>query len=171
MLYMYTIEVEDLSISKTFVLESFLAPVQSVNGMAGAVTIDPIKIGLGNVNNTADVDKPISLSVSGALVTLKQQVESELVSLEQKILSQVQLSSQADLEFQVGLYSGIDFLNVYYPRNIAEKPKSVTCSIENNIDNLIYNHQISNVTNVGFDIEFSDYLSSDGYILHVVASI
>jgi hypothetical protein len=24
---------------------------------------------------------------------------------------------------------------------------------------------------VGFDIEFSDYLSSDGYILHVVASI
>ena len=168
---MYTIEVQDLSISKTFVLESFLAPVQSINGMAGVVTIDPIKIGLGSVNNTADIDKPISIPVSGALVSLKQQVESELVSLEQKILSQVQLSSSEDLEFQIGLYSGIDFLNVYYPRNLAEKPKSVTCSIENNIDDLIYNHQISNVTNVGFDIEFSDYLSSDGYILHVVASI
>jgi hypothetical protein len=168
---MYTIEVQDLSISKTFVLESFLAPVQSINGMAGVVTIDPIKIGLGSVNNTADIDKPISIPVSGALVSLKQQVESELASLEQKILSQVQLSSSEDLEFQIGLYSGIDFLNVYYPRNLAEKPKSVTCSIENNIDDLIYNHQISNVTNVGFDIEFSDYLSSDGYILHVVASI
>lgn len=166
-----TVEIEDKSVSKTFVLESLLAPVQSVNGMAGMVSLDPVKIGLGNVNNTADIDKPISIPVSGALVNLKQQVESGLVILEQKILSQVQLNSSEDLEFQIGLYSGIDFLNVYYPRNLAQKPKSVTCSIENNVDNLIYNHQISNVTNVGFDIEFSDYLSSDGYILHVVASI
>jgi hypothetical protein len=156
---MYTVEIQDLS-QANVVLETSLAPVQSVNGMIGAVNITPEKVGLGNVNNTSDMDKPVSFPISGALL-----------SLEQRILSQVQLSSQEDLEFQVGLYSGIDSLNVYYPRNLPQKPKSVTCAIENNIDNLIYNHQISNVTNVGFDIEFSDYLSSDGYILHVVASI
>jgi hypothetical protein len=157
---MYTIEIQDLSRTNEIVLETSLAPVQSVNGMVGAINITPEKVGLGNVNNTSDMDKPVSFPISGALI-----------ALEQKILSQVQLSSQEDLEFQVGLYSGIDFLNVHYPRNLTQKPKSVTCSIENNIDNLIYNHQISNVTNVSFDIEFSDYLSSDGYILHVVASI
>jgi hypothetical protein len=156
---MYTVEIQDLS-QPNVVVETSLAPVQSVNGMIGAVNITPEKVGLGNVNNTSDMDKPVSFPVSGALL-----------SLEQRILSQVQLSSQEDLEFQVGLYSGIDSLYVNYPVNLPQKPKSVTCTIENNIDNLIYNYFISDVTKIGFNIEFSDYLSSDGYILHVVASI
>lgn len=158
---MYTIEVEDLSrSSKIIVVESSTSPVQSVNGLVGFVNVSPSVVGLGNVNNTSDMDKPVSVPVSGALL-----------ALEQRILSQVQLSSQEDVEFQVGLYAGIDSLYVNYPLNLTQKPKSVTCSIENNIDDLIYNHQISNVTKAGFDIEFSDFLSSDGYILHVVASI
>lgn len=169
---MYTIEIEDLSkSSKTIVVESNISPVQAVNGLVGFVNVNPSVVGLGNVNNTSDMDKPVSFPVSGAIVSLKQEISSNLASLEERILSQVQLSSSEDIEFQVGLYSGIDSLNVYYPRNLPQRPKSVTCSIENNVDNLIYNHQISNVTNIGFNIEFSDYLSSDGYILHVVASI
>lgn len=158
---MYTIEIQDLSQAvNNLVLESSLSPVQSVNGMIGNVNLTAEKIGLGLVNNTPDLDKPVSIPVSGALL-----------ALEQRILSQVQLSSQEDLEFQIGLYSGIDSLRVYYPYNLPQKPKSVTCEIENNVDNLIYNHQISDVTNESFSIEFSDFLSSDGYILHVVASI
>ena len=169
---MYTIEIEDLSkSSKTIVVESNTSPVQAVNGLIGFVSVNPLVIGLGNVNNTSDMDKPVSFAVSGAIVSLKQEISSNLASLEERILSQVQLSSSEDIEFQVGLYSGIDSLNVYYPRNLSQRPKSVTCSIENNIDNLIYNYFISDVTKIGFNIEFSDYLSSDGYILHVVASI
>ena len=157
---MYVIEVQDLSSSNQIAIETSIAPVQSVNQKKGIVNLTAEDIGLNNVNNTADIDKPVSLPVSGALL-----------ALEQRILSQVQLASQEDLEFQIGLYAGIDSLYVNYPVNLPVKPKSVTCTIENNIDNLIYNYMISNVSNVGFDIEFSDYLSSDGYILHVVASI
>jgi hypothetical protein len=158
---MYTIEVNDLSSSsKVVVVESNVSPVQAVNGLVGYVNVNPSIVGLGNVNNTADMDKPVSFPVSNALA-----------ALEQRILSQVQLNSSSDLEFQIFLSSGIDSMFVGYPKNLAQKPKSVNCSIENNIDDLIYNHQISNVTNIGFDIEFSDYLSSNGYILHVVASL
>lgn len=157
---MYVIEVQDLSSSNQIAIETSIAPVQSVNQKKGIVNLTAADIGLNNVNNTADMDKPVSIPISGALL-----------ALEQRILSQVQLSSQEDLEFQVPLYAGIDSLYVNYPVNLPQNPKSVTCTIENNIDNLIYNYMISNVSNIGFDIEFSDYLSSDGYILHVVASI
>jgi hypothetical protein len=156
---MYTIEVQDLPGINEVVIETSLAPVQSINGMVGAVNITASNIGLNNVDNTSDINKPVSIPVSGALL-----------ALEQRILSQVQPSSLADIEFQVVLNAGIDSLYVAYPFNFSEKPKSVTCSIENNIDELIYNYFISNVTSSGFDIEFSDYLSSGGYILHVVAS-
>ena len=156
---MYTIEIQDLSRANEIVVETSMAPVQSINGMIGAVNVSAASVGLNNVNNTADIDKPVSIPISGALL-----------ALEQRILSQVQLSSSSDLEFQVGLYSGIDSLYVNYPINLTQKPKTVTCSIENNIDDLIYNYFISDVTNMGFNIEFSDYLSADGYILNVVAS-
>lgn len=156
---MYTIEVQDLSSRSAIVLETSASPIQSVNGMIGVININAATVGLPNVNNTADIDKPVSIPVSGALL-----------ALEQRILSQVQLGNSSDLEFQVGLYSGIDSLYVNYPISLTQKPKTVTCSIENNIDDLIYNYFISDVTNMGFNIEFSDYLSADGYILNVVAS-
>lgn len=44
-----------------------LAPVQSVNGQQGAVTITKASIGLGNVDNTSDANKPISTAVAAAL--------------------------------------------------------------------------------------------------------
>ena len=43
------------------------SPVLSVNGMVGAVIITPTTIGLGNVNNTSDLNKPISFAVASAL--------------------------------------------------------------------------------------------------------
>lgn len=44
-----------------------LAPVQSVNGQKGAVTITKAGIGLGNVDNTSDASKPVSTAVAAAL--------------------------------------------------------------------------------------------------------
>ncbi|MCU0689707.1 MAG: hypothetical protein MUE97_08210, partial [Phycisphaerales bacterium] len=43
------------------------APVQSVAGRTGAVTLAKGDVGLGNVDNTADANKPISNAVSTAL--------------------------------------------------------------------------------------------------------
>lgn len=44
-----------------------LAPVQSVNGETGAVIIDKTDVGLGNVDNTSDLNKPISTATQAAL--------------------------------------------------------------------------------------------------------
>lgn len=43
------------------------APVQSVNGATGAVTLGKSDVGLGNVDNTSDADKPISTAAQTAL--------------------------------------------------------------------------------------------------------
>ncbi len=43
------------------------APVTSVNGQTGGVVIGKSDLGLGSVDNTADVDKPISTAVRAAL--------------------------------------------------------------------------------------------------------
>jgi hypothetical protein len=44
-----------------------LAPVQSVNGKTGDVTLVKGDVGLGNVDNTADADKPVSTDTQTAL--------------------------------------------------------------------------------------------------------
>lgn len=41
--------------------------VDSVNGMTGVVVVNKTHVGLGNVNNTSDVDKPVSTAQSTAI--------------------------------------------------------------------------------------------------------
>ena len=43
------------------------ANVQSVNGKTGAVTLDKSDVGLGNVDNTSDLNKPVSTATQSAL--------------------------------------------------------------------------------------------------------
>ena len=43
------------------------APVQSVNGMTGSVTITKASIGLSNVDNTSDANKPVSTLQQAAI--------------------------------------------------------------------------------------------------------
>jgi hypothetical protein len=43
------------------------APVQSVNGKSGAVALTKADVGLGNVDNTSDANKPISTATQSAL--------------------------------------------------------------------------------------------------------
>lgn len=42
--------------------------VISINGKSGVVTIDKLDVGLGNVDNTSDLDKPISNATLSALL-------------------------------------------------------------------------------------------------------
>lgn len=53
------------------------APVQSVAGKTGTVTLDKNDVGLGNVDNTTDLNKPISTATQTAL-NLKQNLLSGL---------------------------------------------------------------------------------------------
>lgn len=46
---------------------SAAAPVQSVAGRTGAVTLAKSDVGLGNVDNTSDADKPVSTATQTAL--------------------------------------------------------------------------------------------------------
>jgi hypothetical protein len=48
-------------------IDSAGAPVQSVAGKTGTVTLDKNDVGLGNVDNTSDVNKPISSATQTAL--------------------------------------------------------------------------------------------------------
>ena len=45
------------------------APVQAVNGYTGSVNLTKIDLGLGDVNNTSDINKPVSTATQAALDT------------------------------------------------------------------------------------------------------
>jgi hypothetical protein len=74
----------DLSLNNVFILAqtpatdfnnwkqlSVSASIASVNGKTGIVIIDKLDVGLGNVDNTSDISKPISIATQSAL-SLKQ---------------------------------------------------------------------------------------------------
>lgn len=51
------------------------APVQSVNGQTGAVTITKGSIGLGDVDNTSDADKPVSTAQANAIAQVQENLD------------------------------------------------------------------------------------------------
>ena len=59
---------------------------------------------------------------------------------------------------------------VSYPQSLNILPSSIYCYIKNNGDDVIYENTISEITKDNFLIEFSDFLSSDSYVLNVRAS-
>ena len=50
-----------------FIPSSGTGNVISVNGLTGVVSLAPVNIGLGNVNNTSDLNKPVSIPMQNAL--------------------------------------------------------------------------------------------------------
>ena len=69
--------------------------------------------------------------------------------------------------FTHALPAGQDQYFIQYPYNLATNPRSVSCIFQNTVDDLIYYHSIGNVTISGFDINFSDNLSNNGYYLNI----
>jgi hypothetical protein len=157
---MYEIEIQDNSRADVYTVETNFAPIQAINGKTGNVIIGKTDIGLTNVDNTADVDKPISRAVSSALE-----------ELERKILQISQLlEDENDVDFDVALPGGVDQLRISYPQTLNKMPSSIYCYIKNNNDDVIYENSVSEITLTDFLIEFSDFLSSNSYILNVRVS-
>jgi hypothetical protein len=154
---MYEIEIQDNFNDQTaFIVETNASPVQAVNGKVGNVIIEKKDVGLNSVDNTADIDKPISKAVAAALL-----------ELEQKLLS---LSQPTDVDFDIALPYGVDRMTIPYPQPLEILPFSIYCYIKNNDDDVIYENSVSEITKESFLIEFSDFLSSDAYILNARVS-
>lgn len=51
------------------------APIQSVNGKTGAVELSKADIGLGNVDNTSDEDKPVSTAQANAIAQVQENLD------------------------------------------------------------------------------------------------
>lgn len=51
------------------------APVQSVNGKTGAVQLTKADIGLANVDNTSDADKPVSTAQANAIAQVQENLD------------------------------------------------------------------------------------------------
>jgi hypothetical protein len=157
---MYEIEIQDNFRSEVFVVETNSSPVQTVNGKTGNINIQKNDVGLSNVDNTADIDKPVSRAVSTALE-----------ELEEKILSILQTVESNSIDFDVPLPAGIDKIKISYPQKLNKIPESIYCYIKNNNDDVVYENMVYDITLDDFFIEFSDFLSSDSYILDVRVSL
>jgi hypothetical protein len=78
------------------------APVQSVNSKTGVVVIDKNDVGLGNVDNTSDLNKPVSSATQSALdlkvdkVTGKGLSDENYTLLEKQKLAGIEAGAQVN---------------------------------------------------------------------------
>lgn len=63
--------------------------VNSVNGSSGDITLTKSSVGLGNVDNTSDLDKPISTATQAALDELEAEMEEASVTITDSSMSKV----------------------------------------------------------------------------------
>lgn len=77
-----------------------LAPVQSVNGQQGAVTITKASIGLGNVANLSPADMPVSTAVAAALAGKVDSADARFTGIQRRKL--------VDIVWNVGGVTTID---------------------------------------------------------------
>ena len=88
------------------------APVQTVNGYTGSVNLTKSDFALGNVDNTSDLNKPISTDVQNAL-NLKSNITDVNAALASKI-SSADATAALNLKLdanKVGVASGVASLN------------------------------------------------------------
>ena len=122
--------------------------VYLVNGRDGAVTLDKSDVNLSNVEN---------ISITGTSGYLQNQINSlSGYVAEQEIIS-----------YTIELPSGEEFSFLPYPNVLSQSPSSVTSAFQNNVDNIIYNYTLGQITTSGFYINFSDVLTNSGYLLKI----
>ena len=102
-------------------------------------------------------------------VNIKQQV----VEVSTKGLQGVQGPSGlcSVTTFITDLNSGVENQLITFPTILNTIPEGISCEMENNVDYLIYSYGISRVTTSGFNINFSDTLSSNGYKLYSTVNL
>lgn len=136
--------------------------VRSINGLTGDIDLVPTVLGLGNVDNTSDKDKPLSevavraLSTKLDKVTFKdfkrvfhifeQQVYDKFTKLDEidtQLLNRVSQLEKTDVEIQNTLQDLTTYLNKELARVSTtlskEQMELVANYVETNLDNLLDN--------------------------------
>lgn len=75
--------------------------------------------------------------------------------------------SENTIGFSQALAAGQDNYFIQYPQILNNTPRSVNCVFQNVVDDLIYYYSIGNISNSGFNINFSDNLTNNGYFLNI----
>ena len=132
----------------------YFAPVQSINGRAGFVTLTLEDLGLSGVDLNTYAPRS-GLALTGANLDNKINLLSGYVEEEHIIVFTAELPSGEETAFFT------------YPFNLNSLPSSITCSFQNTVDNVIYTHTLGQITQSGFHANFSDILSNSGYLLKV----
>lgn len=74
-------------------------------------------------------------------------------------------TSSSNFSFSTPLNSGQYSQVISYQTTLSNIPSSINCTLNNDIDHYSYIFSISNITTSNFQINFSDYLKSTGYVL------
>lgn len=188
---MYEIEVHNSGFQDGYVVElvngqsSLLGSVLSVNNKVGHVLVDKQDLGLENVDNVSDLDKPISIAASGEIQRIKESFDLVSGVLKAEIDSLVDLTATSqellyskvseaitslidsnNQIYQSELPVGIDSYYFEFNPPLSHDPESVAYNFVNNKDEYIYQTSIKNITKSGFSIVFSENLISSGYYVN-----
>lgn len=120
---------------------SAAAPVQSVAGKTGAVSLLKSDVGLGNVDNTTDLNKPISTATQTALDGKAPTVHSHAIS------DIVALQSTLDTKQPAGNYVTVSNLNASVTSYLAAGDGIALSSTLNNL--VIQSNGLSKVLGLG----------------------
>jgi hypothetical protein len=159
------------------------APVQSVNAQTGDVVLTKSDVGLSEVDNTSDLDKPISTAVQDALdlkydvsnpagyITLAQVPESSVISVNEKTgevvldktdigLSEVDNTSDEDKPISIATQAALDLkqdILDFTPEDVVNKSTDETFS--GNSDTLYPSQKAVKlfVENLIAEIDLSNY--------------
>lgn len=108
-------------------------PVTSVNGLTGDIVLDKTKLGLGRIDNTADVDKPLSGPQRNTIMEIL-----------------------ANYNFKVNLQSLYDhIMDTNNPHNVRLEQLNENKELEEYINSLINQHNFSTSDSIHRDIRRS----------------
>jgi len=85
--------------------------VHSINGQTGAVSVTAATLGLGNVNNTSDLDKPLSIAATTANAFLSSQITALSTSTNDAINNLSQLTTDSLTALQQVANRKVDSVN------------------------------------------------------------
>jgi hypothetical protein len=100
------------------------APVQAVNGYTGSVNLTKTDLGLGDVNNTSDINKPVSTATQAALDT-KANLSDVNIALATKI-------SRTDVNAALALKANITDVNTALDTKISTTDANAALALKAN---------------------------------------
>jgi hypothetical protein len=75
--------------------------------------------------------------------------------------------SENTIGYSYSLPVGNDNYFITYPSVLNSNPRSVNCIFQNPVDDIIYYFSLGEINKTGFNVNFSDNLTNNGYFLNI----